>query len=129
MSCAGRGGPAGPGRRPEWSNDAWRHGLDSGTNGRLPLGPGLVFRPAAAATSPRAAPPSAVAARHVAFARVHSGGDERILIATDSGEPRIGAPTPVRHGRCAQARRHTVGRGAAPGDRRVTRIPARDRHP
>ncbi|MBT2364196.1 hypothetical protein J7E88_02325 [Streptomyces sp. ISL-10] len=62
--------------------DAWWHGLASGTTGRLPLGPGLVFQPA-------------VAARQVAFARVRPRGDELILTATDSGEPWIGARVPL----------------------------------
>lgn len=80
-SCV-RGGPADPGRWPEWSNHAWWHGLDSGTVGRLPLGPGLVFR-------------LAVAARHVAYARVHPDGEELVLIATDSDTPRITARLPL----------------------------------
>lgn len=80
-SCV-RGGPADPGRWPEWSNDAWWHGLDSGAVGRLPLGPGLVFR-------------LAVAARHVAYARVHPDGDELVLIATDSTTPRVTARLPL----------------------------------
>ncbi|MEU6061881.1 hypothetical protein [Streptomyces sp. NPDC047097] len=77
-SCV-RGGPADPGRWPEWSNDAWWYGLDSGRSGRVPLGPGLVFR-------------LAVTARHTAFARVHPDGDELVLLAVDSpGGPRVSA--------------------------------------
>lgn len=80
-SCV-RGGPTDPARWPEWTNDAWWHQLDSGRTGRLPLGPGLVFR-------------LAVAARHVAYARVHPDGDELVLIAVDSGTPRITARLPL----------------------------------
>ncbi|MEO3976659.1 hypothetical protein [Streptomyces sp. CAU 1734] len=80
-SCV-RGGPPEPGRWPEWTNDAWWHGLDSGRTGRTPLGPGLVFR-------------LAVAAGHVAYARVHPDGDELILLATGAGEPVITARTPL----------------------------------
>lgn len=80
-SCV-RGGPTDAARWPEWTNDAWWHQLDSGRTGRLPLGPGLVFR-------------LAVAARHVAYARVHPDGDELVLIAVDSGTPRITARLPL----------------------------------
>jgi hypothetical protein len=81
-SCV-RGGPAQPARWPEWTNDAWWHDLDAGRTGRLPLGPGLVFR-------------LAVAARHTAFARVHPDGDELVLLRTDSGDgPRVTARVPL----------------------------------
>ncbi|MFJ8648441.1 hypothetical protein ACIRNI_20270 [Streptomyces sp. NPDC093546] len=78
-SCV-RGGPADPGRWPEWTNDAWFHALDTGRTGRVPLGPGLVFR-------------LAVAARHVAYARVHPDGDELVLLDRDA--PRVVARRPL----------------------------------
>ncbi|MEU7283214.1 hypothetical protein AB0A69_31230 [Streptomyces sp. NPDC045431] len=78
-SCV-RGGPADPGRWPEWTNDAWFHTLDGERTGRVPLGPGLVFR-------------LAVAARHVAYARVHPDGDELVLL--DRDEPRVVARRPL----------------------------------
>ncbi|MDQ0845971.1 hypothetical protein [Streptomyces sp. V1I6] len=80
-SCV-RGGPADPGRWPEWTNDAWWHSLEHGTTGRLPLGPGLVFR-------------LAVSARRAAFARVHPDGDELVLVATDSDSPAVAARLPL----------------------------------
>lgn len=78
-SCV-RGGPADPGRWPEWSNDAWFHSLGTGRTGRVPLGPGLVFR-------------LAVAAHHVAYARVHPDGDELVLL--DPDVPRVAARRPL----------------------------------
>ncbi|MGW7056074.1 hypothetical protein [Streptomyces sp. NPDC054887] len=80
-SCV-RGGPSAPGDWPEWTNDAWWHHLDTGRGGRLGLGPGLVFR-------------LAVAAGHVAFARVHPDGDELVLVATGSPGPRVSARVPL----------------------------------
>ncbi|MET9435748.1 hypothetical protein [Streptomyces sp. NPDC006551] len=86
-SCV-RGGPADPGQWPLWTNDAWFHQLDRGRTGRIPLGPGLVFR-------------LAVAAGHIAYARVHPEGDELILLDpaatdTDPGSgPRIVARLPL----------------------------------
>ncbi|WP_186781699.1 hypothetical protein [Streptomyces sp. CBG9] len=83
-SCV-RGGPGDPGRWPEWANDAWWHQLDSGLTGRVPLGPGLVFR-------------LAVAVRHVAFARVHPDGDELVLLAAPTGRgerPYVAARLPL----------------------------------
>ncbi|MFE7132973.1 hypothetical protein ACFVIM_19160 [Streptomyces sp. NPDC057638] len=74
-SCV-RGGPADPGRWPEWTNDAWWHRIGSDTVGRVPLGPGLVFR-------------LAVAARHVAYARIHPDGDELVLLDAGSDGPRV----------------------------------------
>ncbi|MGW5676558.1 hypothetical protein ACWEV4_16020 [Streptomyces sp. NPDC003860] len=65
-SCV-RGGPVDPGAWPQWSNCAWWHHLDTGRGGRIPLGPGLVFR-------------LAVTARRIAFARVHPDGDEVVLV-------------------------------------------------
>ncbi|MEV2199700.1 hypothetical protein AB0E11_06770 [Streptomyces fradiae] len=79
-SCV-RGGPADPGRWPEWSNDAWFQGLDDDRRtGRIPLGRGLVFR-------------LAVSSAHVAFARVHPDGDELVLL--DPEEPRVVARLPL----------------------------------
>ncbi|MFD7324895.1 hypothetical protein ACFV9D_28055 [Streptomyces sp. NPDC059875] len=80
-SCV-RGGPADPGRWPEWTNDAWFHHLGSGRTGRVPLGPGLVFR-------------LAVTATHVAYARVHPDGDELILLDPSGSAPRIAARRPL----------------------------------
>ncbi|MCK7622502.1 hypothetical protein MUU72_05160 [Streptomyces sp. RS10V-4] len=78
-----RSGPPHPGRWPDWDNHAWWHHLDTGRTGRVPLGPGLVFR-------------LAVAARHVAYARVHPDGDELILLAPGPGpDPRIAARIPL----------------------------------
>ncbi|MFJ6569074.1 hypothetical protein ACIQNU_16770 [Streptomyces sp. NPDC091292] len=83
-SCV-RGGPADPGRWPEWTNDAWWYGLDSGRGGRLSLGPGLVFR-------------LAVAARRVAYARVHPDGDELILLAPEDPVVTARVPLPAMDG-------------------------------
>ncbi|MET9373772.1 hypothetical protein ABZX98_06415 [Streptomyces sp. NPDC002992] len=80
-SCV-RGGPADPGRWPEWSNDAWFHHLASGRTGRVPLGPGLVFR-------------LAVTATHIAYARVHPDGDELVLLDPSAPLPRIAARLPL----------------------------------
>ncbi|MBT2510374.1 hypothetical protein J7I98_31885 [Streptomyces sp. ISL-98] len=80
-SCV-RGGPSAPESWPDWTNDAWWHHLDPGLTGRLELGPGLVFR-------------LAVAARHVAFARVHPDGDELILVSTESAAPEVCARLPL----------------------------------
>ncbi|MCT2593486.1 hypothetical protein LHJ74_26870 [Streptomyces sp. N2-109] len=77
-----RGGPADPPRWPEWTNDAWWHHLGSGRTGRLPLGPGLVFR-------------MAVARDRAAFTRVHPDGDELILVRTDLESPAVAARTPL----------------------------------
>ncbi|WP_455354023.1 hypothetical protein [Streptomyces sp. SYSU K217416] len=79
-SCV-RGGPGAPGDWPEWTNHAWWHRLDEGTTGRLELGPGLVFR-------------LAVAARHVAFVRIHPDGDELILISS-AGRPEVTGRVPL----------------------------------
>ncbi|MEV5445714.1 hypothetical protein AB0N23_24730 [Streptomyces sp. NPDC052644] len=79
-SCV-RGGPPDPGRWPEWTNDAWFHGLDDDRRtGRVPLGPGLVFR-------------LAVSAAHIAYARVHPDGDELVLV--DAESPRVAARLPL----------------------------------
>ncbi|MHC0430356.1 hypothetical protein ACX6XY_09210 [Streptomyces sp. O3] len=78
-SCV-RGGPPAPDAWPDWTNHAWWHRLDSGRTGRLDLGPGLVFR-------------LAVAARRVAYARVHPDGDELILL--DAADPAVTARIPL----------------------------------
>ncbi|MFE0153469.1 hypothetical protein ACFWY5_40465 [Nonomuraea sp. NPDC059007] len=62
-----RGGPEEPGEWPLWTNDAWWHRLDDGTTGRVPLGPGLVFR-------------LAFCADRVVFSRIHPDGDELIVV-------------------------------------------------
>ncbi|MCS0635426.1 hypothetical protein NX801_07085 [Streptomyces sp. LP05-1] len=80
-SCV-RGGPADPGRWPEWSNDAWCHALDTGRTERVPLGPGLVFR-------------LALTDRHAAFARVHPDGDELILLTPGPAGVRTVARRPL----------------------------------
>ncbi|WP_405638286.1 hypothetical protein OG543_28315 [Streptomyces sp. NBC_01178] len=83
-SCV-RGGPGDPGQWPQWTNDAWWHHLDTGATGRLELGPGLVFR-------------LAVTARHIAYTRVHPGGDELVLLSAprDAGaRPEVRARLPL----------------------------------
>ncbi|QDY80714.1 hypothetical protein FQU76_02525 [Streptomyces qinzhouensis] len=80
-----RGGPGEPERWPEWTNCAWWYGLGSGLTGRIPLGPGLVFR-------------LAVAARHLAFARIHPDGDELILLRPDGGRVTARVPLPPMDG-------------------------------
>lgn len=80
-----RGGPADPRRWPEWTNCAWWYGLDSGRSGRIPLGPGLMFR-------------FAVAARHIAFARVHPDGDELVLVDPAAGTVTARVPLPPMSG-------------------------------
>ncbi|MFF9077030.1 hypothetical protein ACF1A9_32875 [Streptomyces sp. NPDC014872] len=82
-SCV-RGGPSDPGKWPEWTNDAWFHALDTGRTGHVPLGPGLIFR-------------LAVAAHHIAYARVHPDGDELILLTAQlpGGEVRVTARRPL----------------------------------
>ncbi|AIR96454.1 hypothetical protein [Streptomyces glaucescens] len=74
-----RGGPADPLRWPEWTNQAWRHDLDTHTTTRTRLGPGLVFR-------------LALARAHTAFARIHPDGDELILLGTDGTTRRVTLP-------------------------------------
>ncbi|MFB8775215.1 hypothetical protein [Streptomyces broussonetiae] len=83
-----RGGPADPVRWPEWTNLAWRHGLDTGTTALTDLGPGLVFR-------------LALARGHTAFARIHPTGDELVLLAADGSTRRVPLPAmdgAPRHG-------------------------------
>lgn len=65
-----RGGVPDPLRWPEWTNQAWRHDLETGRTLRTELGPGLVFR-------------LALARRHTAFTRIHPDGDELVLLSTD----------------------------------------------
>ncbi|MFK0292569.1 hypothetical protein ACIQU6_19105 [Streptomyces sp. NPDC090442] len=78
-----RSGPPRPERWPDWHNHAWWHQLDTGRIGRVPLGPGLVFR-------------LAVAAHHVAFARVHPDGDELLLLTPGPHpEPAVTARIPL----------------------------------
>ncbi|MGV9315395.1 hypothetical protein ACWDR0_24900 [Streptomyces sp. NPDC003691] len=80
-----RGGPGDPERWPEWTNCAWWYGLDSGRGGRIPLGPGLVFR-------------FAVAARHLAFARIHPDGDELVLLSPETARITARVPLPPMSG-------------------------------
>ncbi|WP_059008180.1 hypothetical protein [Streptomyces specialis] len=67
-----RGGPSDPLRWPSWTNQAWRHDLETGRTTLTDLGPGLVFR-------------LALARDHTAFTRIHPDGDELILLAADDG--------------------------------------------
>ncbi|TDC24445.1 hypothetical protein E1265_09760 [Streptomyces sp. 8K308] len=62
-----RGGHPDPLRWPEWTNQAWRHELETARTTVTDLGPGLVFR-------------LALAKDHTAFTRVHPDGDELILL-------------------------------------------------
>ncbi|MFD4575191.1 YncE family protein [Streptomyces sp. NPDC058417] len=62
-----RGGPADPLRWPEWTNQAWRHDLETGRTLRTDLGPGLVFR-------------LALTRSRTAFTRIHPAGDELVLL-------------------------------------------------
>ncbi|MFE6281224.1 hypothetical protein [Streptomyces sp. NPDC057877] len=79
-----RGGPADPLRWPEWTNQAWRHDLGTGATTLTDLGPGLVFR-------------LAPARRHTAFARIHPGGDELVLLGEPEGAVRR-VPLPAMDG-------------------------------
>ncbi|MGP4110802.1 hypothetical protein ACTWP5_07780 [Streptomyces sp. 4N509B] len=65
-----RGGPTDPQRWPEWTNQAWRHDLETGRTTLTELGTGLVFR-------------LALARDHAAFTRIHPDGDELILLHAD----------------------------------------------
>ncbi|MFC5744309.1 hypothetical protein [Actinomadura rugatobispora] len=80
-----RGGPAEPDRWPQWTNDAWWHRLDEGTTGRVPLGPGLVFR-------------LAFGADRVVFTRVHPDGDELIVVGADRPAVLARVPLPPMDG-------------------------------
>ncbi|GAA4895371.1 hypothetical protein GCM10023237_12160 [Streptomyces coeruleoprunus] len=107
-SCV-RGGPADPGRWPEWTNDAWFHALDEGRTGRVPLGPGLVFR-------------LAVAAHHVAYSRVHPDGDELVLLDRESARASWrGIRCRPWTGRRSRAARRGTGCSAGPWPRRPAR--------
>ncbi|MEU8203668.1 hypothetical protein [Streptosporangium sp. NPDC049046] len=75
-----RGGPEEPGEWPLWTNDAWWHRLDDETTGRVPLGPGLVFR-------------LAFCADRVVFTRIHPDGDELIVVGAD--DPAVLARVPL----------------------------------
>ncbi|MGW8990068.1 hypothetical protein ACWGRF_09120 [Streptomyces zhihengii] len=74
-----RGGPADPLRWPEWTNEAWRHALETGRTHRTELGPGLVFR-------------LALSRSHTAFTRVHPDGDELVLLDENDGVRRVPLP-------------------------------------
>ncbi|NEY34589.1 hypothetical protein GTU99_20695 [Streptomyces sp. PRKS01-65] len=74
-----RGGAADPLRWPEWTNQAWRHDLETGRTLRTDLGPGLVFR-------------LALARHHTAFTRVHPDGDELVLLGADDTVRRCPLP-------------------------------------
>ncbi|MFD8196585.1 YncE family protein [Streptomyces wuyuanensis] len=74
-----RGGHPDPLRWPEWTNQAWRHDLETGRTFHTELGPGLVFR-------------LAFARRHTAFTRIHPDGDELVLLADDGSVHRCPLP-------------------------------------
>ncbi|MGA5068665.1 YncE family protein [Streptomyces exfoliatus] len=74
-----RGGAPDPMRWPEWTNQAWRHDLETGRTHRTELGPGLVFR-------------LALARDHTAFTRVHPDGDELVLLGADETLRRVPLP-------------------------------------
>ncbi|MBC9714716.1 hypothetical protein H9Y04_19340 [Streptomyces sp. TRM66268-LWL] len=74
-----RSGSADPLHWPEWTNQAWRHELDTASTTLTDLGPGLVFR-------------LALARDHAAFARIHPDGDELITLAGDGTVRRTPLP-------------------------------------
>ncbi|MFJ8542155.1 YncE family protein [Streptomyces sp. NPDC093586] len=74
-----RGGDPDPLRWPEWTNQAWRHDLETGRTLLTDLGPGLVFR-------------LALARRHTAFTRIHPAGDELVLLGADDIARRFPLP-------------------------------------
>ncbi|MFF6783609.1 hypothetical protein [Streptomyces sp. NPDC012510] len=74
-----RGGPADPLRWPEWTNQAWRHDLETDRTTLTNLGPGLVFR-------------LALAKDHTAFTRIHPDGDELVLLDDDNTVRRVPLP-------------------------------------
>ncbi|WAX76673.1 hypothetical protein [Streptomyces sp. KMM 9044] len=74
-----RGGVPDPLRWPEWTNQAWRHELETGRTLLTELGRGLVFR-------------LALARRHTAFTRVHPDGDELILLDAHDSVRRFALP-------------------------------------
>ncbi|MET9953292.1 hypothetical protein ABZ135_17320 [Streptomyces sp. NPDC006339] len=74
-----RGGDPDPLRWPDWTNQAWRHDLETGRTSRVDLGPGLVFR-------------LALARHHTAFTRIHPDGDELVLLDADDTPRRVPLP-------------------------------------
>lgn len=74
-----RGGAVNPLRWPEWTNQAWRHDLETDRTTLTELGPGLVFR-------------LALAQHHTAFTRIHPDGDELILLDADGTARRVPLP-------------------------------------
>ncbi|CAL9334276.1 hypothetical protein SUDANB105_00138 [Streptomyces sp. enrichment culture] len=74
-----RGGAPDPLRWPEWTNQAWRHDLETGRTLHTDLGHGLVFR-------------LALARRHTAFTRIHPDGDELILLGAHDSVRRVPLP-------------------------------------
>ncbi|MBD0421679.1 hypothetical protein H0H10_21420 [Streptomyces sp. TRM S81-3] len=74
-----RGGPTDPRRWPDWTNQAWRHDLETGRTRVTELGPGLVFR-------------LALARHHTAFTRIHPDGDELILLDAHDTDRRVPLP-------------------------------------
>ncbi|MFD3728588.1 hypothetical protein [Streptomyces sp. NPDC058671] len=74
-----RGGPPDPLRWPDWTNQAWRHDLETGSTLHTELGPGLVFR-------------LALARNHTAFTRIHPDGDELVLLGADDSLRRVPLP-------------------------------------
>ncbi|MER7519937.1 hypothetical protein [Streptomyces sp. NPDC126499] len=74
-----RGGAPDPLAWPDWTNQAWRHDLETGRTSRVDLGPGLVFR-------------LALARSHTAFTRVHPDGDELVLLGPGDTARRVPLP-------------------------------------
>ncbi|MFE7316610.1 hypothetical protein ACFU7T_26470 [Streptomyces sp. NPDC057555] len=74
-----RGGDPDPLRWPDWTNQAWRHDLETGRTLLTELGPGLVFR-------------LAFSRSHTAFTRIHPNGDELVLMGADDTLRRIPLP-------------------------------------
>ncbi|GGU58361.1 YncE family protein [Streptomyces lavendofoliae] len=74
-----RGGDPDPLRWPDWTNQAWRHDLETGRTLLTELGAGLVFR-------------LALTRSHAAFTRIHPDGDELVLLDADDTLRRIPLP-------------------------------------
>ncbi|MER6609592.1 hypothetical protein ABT282_27660 [Streptomyces sp. NPDC000927] len=74
-----RGGAPDALRWPDWTNQAWRHDLETGHTLLTELGPGLVFR-------------LALARNHTAFTRIHPDGDELVLLDADDTLRRVPLP-------------------------------------
>ncbi|MGW8990967.1 hypothetical protein ACWGRF_13705 [Streptomyces zhihengii] len=74
-----RGGPTNPLRWPEWTNQAWRHDLQTSRTHLTDLGPGLVFR-------------LALARNDTALTRIHPDGDELLLLGADDTLRRVPLP-------------------------------------